>query len=52
MSNVRIDEVKMIPNPVTAGANMLIQVELSVLGILDNNGDQILDSDGSCIEFV
>lgn len=54
MEKIRINEVKITPNPVFAGQRFIISVDVSeiVQGILTADGCYIETSDGSAIERV
>lgn len=54
MEKIRINEVKITPNPVLTGQRFIISVDVSeiVQGILTMDGYYIETSDGSAIERV
>lgn len=51
MANIRIDNVEIVPNPVTVGARFLISVTITDIlsGILTAAGDYIETADGLCL---
>lgn len=52
MADVVITDVMITPNPVTAGAQYIISVEVlpKVFAIMDTDNNCILDADGCAIE--